>query len=339
MRRPNVVLVALAIGFCACSARAEAKPFGPGGKLDQFVGDYQGTFKPADGSAVEAFGTVAIFRGTYEVRLFATKYPGVATKGPTAELRAKAGGKAKALKIAGGRGGRSWTGQIADGKLAAAGSGKGGGTFELTYLVRKSPTDLAKPPTGAIVLLPYEPGKKTSLEKWRNKKWKILDDGSVQVAGGSNYTIRKFKDFRMHLEFQQPYQPSGGKGRGNSGVYVLDRYEIQIMDSFGSRGGTGGCAAVYRVEAPKVNASFPPLSWQTYEITFRAARYGADKKITEYPRISVVHNGVKVHENFELRTATGNAKSRGHTASGPIHLQDHHNPVRFRNIWLVERTR
>ena len=199
--------------------------------------------------------------------------------------------------------------------------------------------DLAKPPEGAIVLLPYEPGKKTSLKEWRNKKWKLLDDGSAQVGGGSNLTIRKFKDFRMHLEFQQPYQPTGGRGRGNSGVYVLDRYEIQIMDSFGSRLGSGGCAAVYRVEAPRVNASFPPLSWQTFDITFRAARYGADGKITEYPRITVVHNGVKVHENFELRNATGNAKSRGHTASGPIHLQDHHNPVRFRNIWLIEQTR
>lgn len=205
------------------------------------------------------------------------------------------------------------------------------GTFHLTRYERKSPTLGAAPPAGAVVLLDYKPGKAPSLAEWTNKKWKAFDDGSVMVVDGSNYTVRAFKNFRLHAEFMVV----SDKGGGNSGFYLLDRYEVQVLDSFGRRLGKGNCAAIYLTFPPSANACLPPGAWQTFDITFRGPVMEG-KEVKKHPRITVVHNGVTVHDDVEIPHATGVARARGDVAEGPIMLQDHDSPARFRNIWLVE---
>lgn len=207
------------------------------------------------------------------------------------------------------------------------------GTFHLARYERKSPTLGAAPPAGAVVLLGSKAGKAPSLDTWTNKKWKTFNDGSMMVCEGNNYTKRKFKNFRLHAEFMVVHGKDGGGG--NSGFYLLDRYEAQVLDSFGQKPSKGGCAAIYQTFAPSANACLPAGRWQTYDITFRAAIMDG-KKVVKHPRITVSHNGVKVHDDVEIPHATGVARVRGDVAEGPIMLQDHGSPVRYRNMWLVE---
>jgi len=227
--------------------------------------------------------------------------------------------------------------------------GSKAGTFHLTRYDRKSPTLGAAPPAGAIVLLDYKPGSHSrvvnhlrpwevrepgpvpSLAEWTNDKWKAFNDGSMMVTEGNNYTKRQFRNFRLHAEFMVVCD----KGGGNSGFYLLDRYEVQVYDSFGRGLDKGNCAAIYQTIAPSANACLPCGQWQTYDITFRGPVMEG-KEVKKHPRITVVHNGVTVHDDVEIPHATGHAQVRGDVAEGPIMLQDHKCPVRFRNIWLVE---
>jgi hypothetical protein len=128
-----------------------------------------------------------------------------------------------------------------------------------------------------------------------------------------------------------------GQGRGNSGVYLADQYEVQVLDSFGLEGYDNECGGIYKAARPLVNMCFPPLSWQTYDIDFRVARFTPDGKTKKENAFATVrHNGVPIHYNLELKSATPG----GHRADehpGPIFLQDHGNPVRFRNIWILPR--
>jgi hypothetical protein len=212
-------------------------------------------------------------------------------------------------------------------------AGSKDGRFELARYDRKSPTLGAAPPAGAIVLLDYKPGKAPSLAEWTNDKWKVFNDGSIMVTEGNNYTKRQFSNFRLHAEFMVVCDKGGGGG--NSGFYLLDRYEVQVLDSFGRRLGKGNCAAIYLTIAPSANACLPPGAWQTYDITFRGPVMEG-KEVKKHPRITVVHNGVRVHDDVEIPHATGVARARGDVAEGPIMLQNHDSPARFRNIWLVE---
>ena len=195
----------------------------------------------------------------------------------------------------------------------------------------KSPRAGAKPPPNAVILLPYKAGVKPDMNGWTKKtQWKALDNGSMQIVPGkgSNKTEQEFSDIKqLHVEFKLPLEPKGlCQGRGNRGVYLLDAYEVQVLDSFGIVHTSGDCGGLYNVARAKVNACLPPGTWQTYDISFRAARVG---KVKEQPRITVVHNGVKIHDNVEI------PKNR-HRTKGPIQLQDHKHNIEFRNIWLVE---
>jgi len=166
--------------------------------------------------------------------------------------------------------------------------------------------------------------------------WKI-DDGAMKIApkSGSLMTRQNFKDFIMHLEFKIPQLPPGIKdrGRGNSGVYIQHRYEVQIIDSYGLEPNDNGCGSLYRFRAPDKNVCGMPGRWQSYDIIFRAARYRGDKK-TNNARISVWHNGVLVHNNAELTNKTGSGRPEG-PEPGPVLLQEHGNEVWFRNIWIM----
>jgi len=244
-------------------------------------------------------------------------------------LGGKAVGGVKGRK----RGETAWTGTAGNGEMSVSAPGEG--TFTLKRTARHSPTEGAKPPEGAVVLLPFGQGP-PSLGEWTNQNWLALPDGSVQVRGGDNLTKRSFGDIELHLEFMVPLIPEErGQGRGNSGVYLQDRYEVQVLDSFGLPTADNECGGIYKVAVPKVNACLPPLDWQTYDVKFTAPRLNADGSVAANPRISVRQNGVVIHDNVEIPHPTGGG-AEGFVKAGPIKLQDHGHAVKYRNTWLRE---
>jgi len=301
---------------------------------DTIMGEYAGTFTPTEGAAFKGEAKViAEGGGAYRAVLLYTP-AGEGAKQVRFELTGTL--KDEELPLAGSAGGAQWKGTLAQEQLTASAEGPKGGKFDLKRAVRHSPTEGQKPPAGALVLLPYEEGKETSLDEW-DKKWLLLPDASIQVKGGDIRTKRQFAgDFQLHVEFRVPFMPDKrGQGRGNSGVYLQDRYEIQVLDSFGLVMGGGDCGAVYGQYAPTCNPCLPPLAWQTFDITFHAPRLDADGKKVEPARVTILLNGVKIHDNVAIKGMTGAARGK-EGEPGAIRLQDHGNPMRFRNIWLVE---
>ena len=300
---------------------------------DAFTGEYTGTFTSPCGKSCHVDAKVFPVKDDYIVlmSLTAPKPPPGSKPRLVAFLGKVADGKLTA-------GNAKWKATIAGKTLAAElTTSKGPGKCTLGFTVRTSPTLGAKPPPGAVVLLPFAPGKKPSLAAWSDRKWQANKDGSMNKGRGNIVSKHTFGSAKIHVEFMTPYEPAkGGQGRGNSGVYVHGRYEVQVLDSFGMLPGKGDCGAIYGVAPPRTNASLPPLRWQTYDITFIAPKAGTDGKITEPGRMTVLHNGVKIHENVAVggTTRSGMAGLKGPT--GPLMLQDHGNVVKYRNIWLVE---
>jgi hypothetical protein len=193
------------------------------------------------------------------------------------------------------------------------------------------------PPKDAIILFD---GK--TLDGWikRNGKgkptWKLLD-GTMQAQGGDIISRDKFDGaFKLHVEFRVPYMPQAtGQGRGNSGVYLQGRYEVQILDSYGLQSKNNDCGAIYEVAAPRVNACKAPTIWQSYDIEFHAPRCENGKKVAP-ARMTVYQNSIKIHDNVEIPVDHTRAGMETDPCTpGPILLQDHGNPVQFRNIWLL----
>ena len=202
-----------------------------------------------------------------------------------------------------------------------------------------APAGPAPPPADAVILFDG-----SDMAAWNNAdSWKVAD-GVVTVGRGMIATKQGFGDCQLHLEFRMP-KPARGKGqqRGNSGVYLMGLYEIQVLDSYedGSDGPLtypdGQCGALYKQQPPAVNASRPPGEWQTYDILFTRPRFTADGLVAEPGRISVLHNGVAIHSDTVLKGATAWHEPptyRPHADALPLMLQDHGNPVQFRNIWI-----
>lgn len=204
---------------------------------------------------------------------------------------------------------------------------------------RTSPTMGEKAPEGARVIFD---GEATSHIKGEIK------DGLLW-AGSS--TTTPARDFKLHLEFRLPYKPDrepSNQDRGNSGVYIFNNYECQVLDSFGldfnkannsiplKSDNTQWCASFYKFKTPDVPMAFPPLTWQTYDIEFTAPRFEGDEK-TANARITVRHNGVLVHDDVEMPKGTGAGGKRPEKPEGIINFQGHGNPTAFRNIWLLEK--
>jgi hypothetical protein len=205
-----------------------------------------------------------------------------------------------------------------------------GRTAELKKVNRKSSTIGAKPPEDAVVLFDG-----TSADAFENGKI-VEADGQKVLAASNPATKQKFGDHTLHIEFRTPFMPKArGQARGNSGVYIQGRYECQVLDSFGLEGENNECGGIYTVAKPIVNMCFPPLTWQTYDIEFTAARYNDKGEKTENARATIKHNGVVIHDNLELKPTPGFHPE----GPGPdsIYMQDHGNPVVFRNIWVVEK--
>jgi len=166
--------------------------------------------------------------------------------------------------------------------------------------------------------------------------WQVENEYmEVKPGAGNICTKQEFGDCQLHVEFWLPLMANAkGQGRANSGVYVQGRYEVQVLDSYGLKSDSNDCGAIYGVAAPLVNACRPPEQWQTYDIFFRAPRFDADGKQISRARMSVLHNGVWIHDNVEIPGVTTAAMSGDLVATGPIMLQDHGNRIRYRNIWL-----
>lgn len=200
-------------------------------------------------------------------------------------------------------------------------------------------TQVGQPPSDAIVLF-----NGRDLSKWQKNDgapagWTV-QNGYLQVkpGTGSIFTKQKFGDVQLHLEWEEPVPAQGaGQGRGNSGIKFMGKYEVQVLDSYHSAtypdGQTG---AVYGQYPPLVNADRPPGVWQMYDIVFRAPHFDADGNLTKPATVTVFQNGVLVQDHVVLVGPTGGTRHpySAHPEKLPLMLQDHHNPVRYRNIWI-----
>jgi hypothetical protein len=217
-------------------------------------------------------------------------------------------------------------GRIANGKMTLS-DANDGGTAELKRVERRSPTLGAKPPAGAKVL--FDGTTADKFDRGEMTHWKTLMSGPA--------TKDKFNSYSLHLEFCLSWMPKArGQGRSNSGVYPHDCYEIQVLDSFGLEGRDNECGALYGLKAPDMNMCFPPMAWQTYDVEFTAPKYDASGKKTANAQMTVRHNGVVIHNHFDVPRGTPGRQREG---PGPraLYLQGHGNKVQFRNIWLVEK--
>lgn len=317
---------------------------------DPHMGDWAGTLHRA-GAAEEPLVArmIPLGGGRYQARL----YPTVEKRAPLiAEIQGRFGDaeasfiddipleKGRILKVL--DDGLAfpisvWSGRLDGNGFSGTIDGKIKGTFALkkqTYM--PSPMLGRQPIEGATVLFD---GK--SLAAWTKRggsgepAWKLVEGGAAEVSGGDIQTKENFGDCELHVEFRSPYMPHAkGQARGNSGVYLQGAFEVQVLDSYGLEGEDNECGGIYTLAKPLVNACAPPMQWQSYEITFRKARFDATGKKTEPARITVIHNGIKIHDNVELTKSTGGALSKDEAADGPILLQDHGNPVQYRNIWI-----
>jgi hypothetical protein len=199
-------------------------------------------------------------------------------------------------------------------------------------------SQLADAPSDAIVLF-----NGTDFSRWRAGKggeptWKI-ENGYMETTKDVIWTKDEFGDFQMHLEFATPSEVKGsGQGRGNNGVNIFGRYEIQVLDSYKNETyADGGASAIYGQQPPRVNASRPPGEWQTYDIIFEAPKFDDKGEVVKKAHVTVLHNGVCVHNRQEILGRTNHREIgtyNGAKERGPIQLYEHGNPVRFRNIWI-----
>lgn len=283
-------------------------------------GEYEGTIGK---EAKIGAQVIALGGGKFNAVIYDGGLPGAGWKGKTRVfLKGETAGESTKFT------GRNFQGEIKGGTFS--GVAEADVKFELKKVERQSPTLGARPPEGATVLFDG-----SSLDAWAEGEL----DGELLAPkkGIGDITTQKFTNFSLHLEFRTPFMPyARGQGRGNSGVYLLDQYECQVLDSFGLEGADNECGGIYRQSKPALNMCFPPLFWQTYDIDFEAAKFDAEGKKTANATVTVRLNGVVVHDKLSLTAATPG----GHQTDekpGALFLQDHGDPVRFRNIWVVEK--
>ena len=331
MRTKHLVLCGLLIASFSLPSFAAPKKGGTyidPAKADAdfaFQGEYVGELINDEGEEHEKFGMQVIALGGGKFRLVAYEggLPGAGWSGEEDD-RSQTDGVLKddAVIFKDDHG----IGTLKDGVIKAVDfDGKRLGEFK--KVERKSPTLGAKPPKGAVVLFD---GK--SADKFKNGR--MTKDGLLMEGTTSK---DKFGDFKLHIEFLLPYKPAArGQGRGNSGAYMQGRYEVQMLDSFGLEGKHNECGGIYSIKDPDVNMCLPPLSWQTYDVDFTAAKFDDSGKKIKDAQMTVRHNGVVIHKDVKLPKKTTAAPVNEGKEPGPLYLQNHGNPVRYRNIWVVE---
>ena len=262
--------------------------------------------------------------GVFDVRVLPGGLPGEGWDGKTQTKATAKRGEDGVAQITG----PNTTGSIIGGKLTV----KAGLAPEvvLEKVERKSKSLGAKPPEGAVILFEKEGDEK----KWDGGKLVKLSDGTFLGVGEKSK--QAFGAFKAHFEFRLPWMPnSTGQGRGNSGVYLQNRYEVQVLDSFGLAGENNECGGIYTQHKPLVNMCYPPLSWQTYDIEFTPAKFDDAGKKTKNGRATIRHNGVTIHDDVEFPKECPGGQKEAATP-GPFQLQNHGDPVVYRNIWVVE---
>jgi hypothetical protein len=316
---------------------------------DPFMGDWQGNWTLDDGydtgplvAQVIALGKEG-YRANFH-REFKYDWPPLFVldgKGDdsAAQLNGRAEFEGNVLDITSAVKAGKFTGKF---KGSASDGGNISGTFEMEKTIRLSPKLGAKPPANAVVLFDgkdfdqWEPAK--NKRGTQEIQW-LLKNGAMAVKPrtGSIITKKKFGDVKLHLEFSTPFMPDArGQGRGNSGVYFQGRYEVQILDSYGLEGKDNECGGIYKVGEPLLNMCAPPTQWQTYDITFRAPSLKDNGEKIHGALLTVLHNGVLIQDKAEASGPTTAAPDNTEKGPGGIYLQDHGNPVQYRNIWLVE---
>lgn len=286
-------------------------------------GEYKGEIKAEDQAVQVGTQVIALGDGKFHGVFYIGGLPGEGWTRNDNKLEADSETKDGVVTFSGDGG----SAKIADGKIAVF-TPSGDLMGSLAKVDRKSPTLGAKPPVGATVLFDG-----TNTDAWQNGK---IVDGNLLLANGTR-TKQDFQDFTFHIEFRTPFVPKArGQGRGNSGVYLQNRYEVQVLDSFGLEGANNECGGFYSIKEPAVNMCYPPLAWQTYDIDFTAARFEGDKKVKN-AQVTVKHNGMTIYDHFELPNLTPGGAPTEAPGRGPFMLQAHGNPVTYRNIWVVEK--
>jgi hypothetical protein len=316
MKLISIFLLAFATALHAAEDKPKAETFTDPVQAGRDYTD-QGEYKNDwGGSQVIALGD-----GNFRMVTYRGGLPGA---GWDREYKQETPGRREGDKIVF-TGPNSYRAEVAGGKITI--TTESGGPYTMEKTERKSPTLGAKPPAGAVVLFD---GKNT--DAWIDPH---LDARNLLAAGCKGR--QGFTDFSAHLEFLLPFKPLGrGQDRGNSGVYLQDRYEVQVLDSFGLKGEDNECGGIYSQTAPSVNMCLPPLTWQTYDIDFTAAKFDASGAKTKNAVATIRHNGVIIHDHLELKGPTPGGKKEDAT-DGPLQLQGHGNPVYYRNIWVQPR--
>jgi hypothetical protein len=354
LRRPLLLLHAL-VAASALAARApaeelptflDAQTAGPDFHVQgEYAGEVGG---PADQRLPLAAQVVALGDGKFEGVLYAGGLPGAGWNGlaPFHFRGQTSGDETRCVGMHGERlqfENSNFEGLIRDGEFRGRAdmfrNVVRDASFALKKIRRGSPTLGAAPPERSIVLF-----NGSHVDEWVDGK--IVEDRLLDVG---TQTKRQFgdRDFLLHLEFRTPFMPTAaGMKRGNSGVYLKKLWEVQVVDSFGWNGYNrkferladfGRCGGIQELVEPRWNMCLPPLSWQTYDIDFEAARFDSSNNLIAPEMVTVRHNGVTVHDRYVLpRVETGFDFTASQTGRpGPITLQQHGNPVRYRNIWAV----
>jgi hypothetical protein len=309
------------------------------------VGEYVGSLDQGGERIPLGLQVAAVGGGRFRATIFAYGLPGAGWDGQTTvdATGETTGGK---VTLKGEYQGTAFT-IVPEGPGLVADAGPLG-RISFARTTRVSPTMGAKPPAGATVLFDG-----ASLDAWNGPggaapKPEQLDAGRINVhpegakgVGIGVITKQPVGDFSLHLEFMVPFMPEAkGQARANSGVYIQERYEVQVLDSFGlataSTGNGDVCGDVFKRVAASVNACLPPLGWQTYDIDFTQPRWQDGRK-TANARLTVRLNGVLIHDDVEVPDKTGSGKAEG-PEPRPLMLQDHGYPVWFRNVWLAPRS-
>ena len=323
--RGGLLLVLSLMTLCVVAAdKPQAEVYDDPAKVDKdyaYQGEYTGEL--GDDKVKYGLQIIALGDGKFHAVGYPGGLPGDGWKHP---VKLEADGEIKSGYLEfGNNDGKA----VIDGEgVAKIYDGSANNVGEMKRVSRESPTLGAKPPEGAAVL-------------FDGKTAELFDGGQLTPDGllkeGVNSKL-KHGSCQLHLEFRLPYMPKArGQGRGNSGCYLQSRYEVQILDSFGLEGKDNECGGIYTIKDSSQNLCFPPLTWQTYDIDYTAATFDDQGKKLKSATMTVKHNGMVVQDKTELDHATTAAPLKEGPEPGSLHLQNHGNPVRFRNIWLLAK--